>query len=100
MTVHYDVTDSRPTPAPLRTLRAITAANVARGNVITEQPAPHTWPDACYVCGKGAHAPVDDAYSTHAYWSNADADAEFAGADARTTHHDAAAAYVAEYRPY
>lgn len=51
---------------------------------------------ACFVCGYGPHDPTP----LHSYWSNADATREAAEYDARATAPDAAARYVAEYRPY
>ena len=56
----------------------------------------HLEPSACFVCGSGPHDPTP----LHSYWSNADATREATEHDARTTAPDAAARYVAEYRPY
>lgn len=67
----------------------------------------HQAPDACFVCGGTDHgATFTETGKGHNFWSNADAKAEFAAADAQTTvrYSDGTttpeANYVAQHRPY
>ncbi|WP_091232514.1 hypothetical protein [Microbacterium sp. 3J1] len=43
--------------------------------------ASHLAPSSCFICGRAPHEPLSDEDGTHAYWSNADADAEAAEHD-------------------
>lgn len=73
---------------------------VPRGKAATAVPA-HQRPENCHVCGGPEH---DD--TAHRFWSNADAMAEAAEHDRRTTvrysngEATPEGAYVAENRPY
>ncbi|MDZ5076761.1 hypothetical protein [Nesterenkonia sp. HG001] len=61
------------------------------------RPTPtHLLPDRCYICGDTFHA---ERREGHDFWSNAEADAEFAARDAFTSG-SLEARYVAEHRPY
>jgi hypothetical protein len=64
-------------------------------------------PKSCYVCGGAPHGNTfTETGKGHNYWSVADAEAEFAAADAgRTFAYSSGATtaesqYVATYRPY
>lgn len=70
----------------------------------------HLAPDRCYVCGgtEAEHEPriANGGMTSHSFWSNADAAAEFGAEEHRTRVRYAngvstpEAAYVAEHRPY
>lgn len=62
---------------------------------MAETPA-HLRPEACYVCGAAENQHT--ATTRHTFWSNADADKDFAAEPQGNS--DAEARYVEEYRPY
>lgn len=88
------------TPAKAESIRSIREriAHLAKSAPQDEDPLAEARAEqrACFVCGYGPHDPTP----LHRYWSNADATREAEEYDARTTAPDAAARYVAEYRPY